>query len=329
MLHLHPDFSFPSEHLLLVAVSGGADSIALTQLLLHHGYTNLHLCHLNHQLRGVDADEDQRFVEKFAQKHDLPITAQKLDAQSYATKNQLSIEVAARQLRHQFYAQICSHLSPTTHLPILLGHHADDVAETALLNLVRGSAGLKGISYTSSLPVTEAETKSTSYLTLYRPLLHLRKQTLISYLKDMGQAWCEDATNKDNFTPRNQLRNDILPQLDQLLNRDAAQNILKAVQHQQELQDAIHLQFSLNDYLDPQGRLYLPALKSLPKAFQKHIIHQYLTQQHISNITQDLIQQAYEILNSTTPPSSLNLAKNKKLIRRQQRGFITSLPSAE
>ena len=325
MLDLHPDFSPRSDQPLIVAVSGGADSIALAKLLLHHGYTHLHLCHLNHQLRGSEADGDQAFVEAFAKENNLLITTQNRDALAYAQQHQLSIEVAARQLRHQFYAQVCTSFALETAPPILLGHHADDVAETALLNLVRGSAGLKGISFSSSLLVPEHETTPATKLSIYRPLLPLRKNKLTEYLQEIKQTWREDATNLENFTPRNQLRNKILPQLDQLLNRDATQNLLKAVDHQKELQDAVNQQFPLAHYLDPQGRLYLPSLKTLPIAFQKHLIHQYLKQQNVSNITQEVIQQAYEVLNSTTPPSSLNLAKNKKLLRRQQRAFTETI----
>ncbi len=312
---LHPQFDFDKETPFLIGVSGGSDSIALASLLMAHGYQNLTLIHINHSLRGADSLADQLFCEQFAQTKGLKFEAYKYDVAKIAEEENLSIEVAARKSRHDAFAQASK--KRATHAT-LVGHHQDDLVETTLLNLARGSAGLKGIPFTSTIEVPSQQTS----LQLIRPILHLTKSDLQTYLKSINQNWREDTSNEENFTPRNTLRNKIIPQLNDLLNRDASSNIARAAQTQSELQDALDEAYPLSDFLDPQGRLFLPKFNPLPLAFRKHLLKHFFQKEKISNISHRQIQEACEVLASSTSPASVNLSKNNRISRRQQRGFI-------
>src|SRR5205807_203087 len=132
---------FPPAGRYLAGVSGGRDSVALLQWLLERGYKNLIVCHLNHQLRGRSSDADARFVEKLAAQSDAELELGSRNVRELAAKQKISIEAAAREARYRFLGQVAKQRSAET---IFLGHHADDLVETFLINLFRGSgtAGL-------------------------------------------------------------------------------------------------------------------------------------------------------------------------------------------
>jgi tRNA(Ile)-lysidine synthase len=126
--------AFPPTHRYLVGVSGGRDSIALLHSLVDLDCKNLVVCHLNHQLRGKSSEADARFVEKLAGQLDLDLFVGTADVSILAKKNKLSIETAARAARYAFFAKVAKREKCKT---IFLGHHADDLVETFLINLFR------------------------------------------------------------------------------------------------------------------------------------------------------------------------------------------------
>lgn len=192
----------PSGARVLVGLSGGSDSVALTRLLLdlaeHGDFTVAGLAHLNHQLRA-SAERDESFCRHFAQRLGLPIVVEAMDVRAYAQAHALSIEDAARRLRYAFLERVAADIGADR---IAVGHTQDDQAETFLLKLMRG-AGLTGLA--GIYPRRGA---------VIRPLLDVTDADLQAYLASQGEQWVEDETNDDLDNPRNRVRHLILPELD-------------------------------------------------------------------------------------------------------------------
>jgi tRNA(Ile)-lysidine synthase len=187
---------------LLVGLSGGSDSVALTHLLRelaeHGAYTLVTLAHLNHRLRP-SAARDEAFCRQFAERLGLRIVVEAADVQSFAQENRLSLEDAARRVRYDFLEGVAAREGATR---IAVGHTQDDQAETLLLKLMRG-AGLTGLAGIHPRRGT-----------VIRPLLDVTRGELRAYLRVRGEGWVEDETNEDLDNPRNRIRHRILPELD-------------------------------------------------------------------------------------------------------------------
>ncbi|HYL62932.1 MAG TPA: tRNA lysidine(34) synthetase TilS [Candidatus Methylomirabilis sp.] len=186
-----------------VAVSGGADSVALLLLLLELreelGIV-LSVAHLNHKLRGRAADADERFVAGLAAKCGLEFFCEQVDVAAKARGAKANLEDAARRTRNEFFARLVA--QEKVHR-VAVAHTADDQAETVLAHILRGTglAGLGGIH-----PATES---------VIRPLLHVRRAELRAYLRGKKQKWREDATNQDTSRMRARIRRKLLPVLEQ------------------------------------------------------------------------------------------------------------------
>ena len=197
-----------------MAVSGGADSVALLRLLAElrkeFGIV-LSVVHLNHQLRGAESEGDERFVSDLAAQLKLPFHVSRTNAADYAKEKRISLEAAGRQLRYDFFFELV-HGGKVNR--IATAHTLDDQAETVLLKLVRGagSRGLAGIY--PSLPVPGVSDGAA----IVRPLLGIRRLELEEYLKSIGQDWREDSSNRDLRHARNRVRHGILPRLERYLN---------------------------------------------------------------------------------------------------------------
>jgi tRNA(Ile)-lysidine synthase len=196
-----------------VAVSGGADSVALLRLLLElRGEVGLipSVVHFNHSLRGKESDEDEQFVAELARTHKLDSYCESGDVRRYGADKRLSLETAARELRYTFFREL---LNNGTLCRIATGHTLDDQAETVLLRIVRGagSRGLAGIY--PKLVVAGSERGA-----IVRPLLGTRREALEAHLRSLGQLWREDSSNRDLRHARNRVRHGILPCLAANLN---------------------------------------------------------------------------------------------------------------
>src|SRR6266508_5450194 len=155
---------FPPDARYLIGVSGGRDSVALLHWLIDLGYKKLIVCHLNHQLRGRASDADARFVEKLAKKYQVDFELGAGNVRALAKKKKMSIETAAREARYSFFAKAAKRRRCHT---IFLAHHADDLVETFLFNLIRG-AGLTGLAAMRDVSTRRVEGVN---LTVVRPLL--------------------------------------------------------------------------------------------------------------------------------------------------------------
>lgn len=190
----------------LLAVSGGVDSMTMADLFQHSALRlPLAVAHVNFQLRGADSDGDEALVAAWCGAHDVPFFRQEADAAAYAADHGLSVEMAARELRYSWFAQLCREQG-FTHLAV--AHNLDDSAETLLLHLLRGT-GMRGMSgIRASVPLPGAED-----VTLIRPLLNFSRREIEAHAVRAGVEFRIDATNADISIPRNRIRHEVFPEL--------------------------------------------------------------------------------------------------------------------
>jgi tRNA(Ile)-lysidine synthase len=188
---------------LVVALSGGADSVFLLDLLTRLPGYSLHLiaAHLNHALRGAESDADEEFCRELASRYAIPYESRRVDVAKMAADFRLNLEDAGRRARIEFLDEVRSRYGAAA---VTLAHHADDQAETVLMRLLRGSGttGLSGMAYRNRR----------GYL---RPLLDISRADIERYLLSRGLGWREDASNSDTAYLRNRIRHQLLPLLEE------------------------------------------------------------------------------------------------------------------
>lgn len=239
---------------LLLAVSGGVDSVVLCELCKQAGY-NFSIAHCNFQLRGEESERDKLFVKNLANKYGVEFFVKDFDTEKYAEENKLSIQEAARNLRYDWFHEIVnSQLStghgqmqnPIHHLPtgqtdspfaihyVLTAHHADDSIETLLMNFCRGT-GLYGL---SGIPV------SSPYAKVRRPLLSFWKEELIEFAKQNKLDYVEDSSNKSSKYTRNLFRNEIIPMISKVYPQ-VKENLMNNIERFKEIRKLYTI--SVND----------------------------------------------------------------------------------
>ena len=184
----------------LVALSGGADSVALLRVLDALGY-QCECAHCNFHLRGEESNRDEAFVQQLCQKFDIPLHVTHFDTTDYAHTKRISIEMAARELRYQWFETLRQSIGASV---IAVAHHRDDSVETFLLNLIRGTGinGLKGIAPKNGYVV--------------RPLLQESRENILDYLQHLNQEYVTDSTNLQDEYMRNKIRLNLLPLMKEL-----------------------------------------------------------------------------------------------------------------
>jgi len=217
--HIEDRFPEMREQPFLLACSGGVDSVVLTHLLKDLKF-QFELAHCNFKLRGKESEQDAEFVSRLAQELSLKIHVKDFNTCKYAITNKLSIQEAARQLRYTWFKEILG--KRKLHF-VVTAHHADDVLETFLINLTRGS-GLEGL---TGIPARTPWIR--------RPLLEFSGAEIRSYAKEAGLHWREDASNTEEKYLRNRLRQKVIPDLKQsdprfLVNFEKSLRFLKGSQ---------------------------------------------------------------------------------------------------
>lgn len=205
---------FSSEDKILVALSGGADSVALLRLLLALGYT-CEAAHCNFHLRAAESDRDESFVRQLCKNFQVQLHVIHFETEKEAVERHISIEMAARELRYAWFENLRKECGANV---IAVAHHQDDSVETLLLNLIRGTGinGLRGIQPQNG--------------NIVRPLLCLDRKEIIDYLQNIKQDYVTDSTNLQDEYTRNKIRLNLLP-LMQEINPSAKESILKTSQH--------------------------------------------------------------------------------------------------
>jgi tRNA(Ile)-lysidine synthase len=278
----------------LVGVSGGRDSVCLLHALIDLGYQDLIVCHVNHGLRGKESDRDATFVKNLAARLRLTLDRVEVDVAGYAAAEKLSLETAARAIRLQFFAA-CAEEHGTRQL--FLAHHADDQAETVLLNVLRGT-GLAGIA--AMQPTVELQ----NGLHLLRPMLSIRRDEIGLWAKQNRIRWREDSSNADPTHTRNRIRLQAMPLLREVMDRDVAPALTRLATIAQrddeclaEWADAALARALTEDRLS----LSIAELKDQHSAIQHRVILSWLRERSVPAITAAHLQDVLALLHQRSP----------------------------
>ena len=311
----------PGRHV-LVAVSGGSDSVALACALSSLGRKyriKITLAHLNHRIRGRAADEDARFVKRLADRLRVGCVQRRIDVPRMARGKGISLEMAARDARYGFFRQA---MRATGADCLATGHTSDDQAETVLLRLVRGTGpqGLGGIAY-------KAERQG---MQIIRPLLDVTHAQVIEYLRKNKTSWREDASNRDRQFLRNRIRLEILPLLEKRLNpgvRNALVRFAKVFSEEHRWMDGQardHLAHRLRS--KTRKRISLSGIKHLPLALQRRIVLRWLVLNDVDpeRINFEAIESVVNLMTSSKGTGSVALGDGWSVVRKYKVAELTA-----
>ena len=212
----------------LVALSGGPDSVALLRMLIDKGH-KVEAAHCNFHLRGKESNRDEAFCKTLCEKLGVKLHIAHFDTKEFAKLRGISIEMAARDLRYRWFAQLAQ---DTNAAGVCVAHHSDDQVETILLNMLRGTGlkGLLGMRHRNGIFV--------------RPLLNMSRQDILAYLKRIGQDYVTDSTNLEDDVQRNKLRLDVIPMLE-TVTPAAKQNILRMADNLGDIEKVVEQSLSV------------------------------------------------------------------------------------
>jgi tRNA(Ile)-lysidine synthase len=305
--------SLPRDGRYLVGVSGGRDSVALLHWLLSVGYKRLVVCHLNHKLRGRSSDADARFVQRLVDYHRLPFAVESVDVGAFAAKQKQSLETAARAARYDFFAATAQKRRCDT---IFLGHNADDLVETFLMNLFRGS----GTSGRSAMREVSQHRIRTRALTVVRPFLRVWRRQIDDYVRAAKLKFREDKTNRSLRPVRNRVRHRIIPLIEKELGRDVRATIwrsaLIAADEEAWLADAFP------ELTGNAKSLPVRSLREMPTAQQRRVIQTWLKARQIGDISFELIERIRGLLDVASGPAKTNLPGDRHVRRRTGQLFV-------
>ncbi|WP_457643044.1 tRNA lysidine(34) synthetase TilS [Persephonella sp.] len=300
------------EDRILVAFSGGVDSVVLTHLFLkfkdHLKISSVGIAHFNHMLRGKEAEEDSRFAQEFAVKNGIPFYYGEEDVKKYAEENSLSVEEAGRSLRYRFLNRI---LKQNSYSKLATGHHLSDLIETMLLWFIQGNKrGIKGFK-----PKEDQ---------IVRPLYYLKKEEIISYADRCRLEYRTDTTNFSTEILRNRLRIEIIPQLKKI-NRSLEESMLLEslfLQMDEDFLDREADRFSqkfLKNYIE------LKELKKLPDALVYRVLTEWVYRNTGVHPSYRKLLEIMKIIKKTGE-KELNIGKGFILIKSYDRLIITEKP---
>ena len=253
-----------TDDLLLVALSGGADSVCLLLGLRVLGY-NVEALHCNFELRGAESDADEAFCRRTCRANAIPLSVRHFRTKSYAQRRGLSIEMAARQLRYEWFREMQESRSAAA---VCVAHHRDDNIETMLLNLVRGT-GLRG------LAGMQADSMQGG-LRILRPLLSVSRQEIEAWLESRGQSWVTDSTNlQEDAALRNRLRLDVIPQL-YIMNARVRETLQADIQRFAEAEKLYEkaVRLELQELVSADGSMAISSLQS--SLAPRTLLHEWL-----------------------------------------------------
>lgn len=297
---------------LLVALSGGADSVCLLLALHELGYPVTAL-HCNFQLRGTESDADEAFCRRLCRAHDIPLHVRHFRTQSYARRQGISTEMAARDLRYEWF---CEQVPQLQAQAVCVAHHRDDSTETLLLNLIRGT-GIHGL--TGMKP----ERRLADGTLLLRPLLALSRQDIEQWLQQREQTWVTDSTNlHPEAAQRNRIRLELLPLMEQLnpsMRQSLTQTAARLAEAEALYAQAVEVNrtrvMPVPDTIDVAALLSTPAPRTM--------LHELLTP---SGFTPDQVQDIFDHLDGQ--PGHLWLSPSHRLLRDRGRLLLQPMKEA-
>lgn len=290
---------FQPKDKLLLAVSGGVDSVVLYELCKQAGYDFV-IAHCNFQLRGGESERDEQFVRELAKKYNVEIFVEKYDTEKYAEKNKLSIQVAARELRYEWFNSLIKEKQINW---ILTAHHANDNIETLLMNFFKGT-GINGLR--SILP---------KHTKIIRPLLFAKKEELLEFAKEHALKYVEDSSNVSDKYTRNYFRNQLIPSIQKVFPQ-AEDNLLGNIERFKDIETLYQQSILLHKkkLLEKKGEeVHIPVLKLLKSESLTTIIYEIIKD---FGFTSNQIDEVIKLLNSDSgkyiQSSSHRIIKNRK-----------------
>jgi tRNA(Ile)-lysidine synthase len=271
------------------------------------------VCHLNHRLRGRSAAADAKFVEKLAIKYDVDFELGSADVRALAAKKKISLETAARMARYSFFARIAKRRRGHT---IFLGHHADDLVETFLLNLFRG-AGTGGLSAMREISKRNIDDID---LCVVRPLLAVWRAEIDRYVHQNRLKFREDISNRDLYPLRNRIRRRVIPYLEKTIGRNIRQNIWRTAAIMAEEEN--FFETLLPEKLSNVAALAVKPLRKMSLAVQRRMLHKWLRSGKVPDLTFDLVERVRGLLDLTQRAAKTNLPRNRHVRRRAGKIFM-------
>ena len=303
----------PSQSCLLVAVSGGPDSVCLLHILVKlmgELGIRLHVAHLNHQLRGAESEADAQYVSNLARRLGIPATIEQRDVKGYQKHERISLEEAAREVRYTFLAQVAKAIGASR---VAVGHTTDDHIETILMHLVRGTGtrGLRGLQ-----PHAEWQSSENS-LTIIRPLLQVSREETASYCHEHKLMPRIDASNLSLSPLRNRIRHQLLPLL-KSYNPQVTEALLRTAEIASDDlafidKEGIQLWDEIAQRQEKTIILDKKRLLELPSALKRHLLRMSI-EKLLGNVKDIEMRHIEEITSALTKPAGKRLSLPEGLI---------------
>jgi tRNA(Ile)-lysidine synthase len=297
---------YPKDALALIGVSGGIDSCVLLYLLTMLGFDKLIVCHLNHNLRGIESEQDSLFVAGICRKLDLPFYTETLEELPRTG----SPETAARAARFDFFARAARRFGTSS---LFLAHHADDQIETFLFNLFRGTGSFENAAIKAESTALIGEQK----LIVLRPLLHVGKEQLREFAAAYHLESREDVTNSNREMTRNRIRHDLIPEIERLIDRPIRATLLRTIELAEKEAEFVRAHVPAFH----TEELPVRELRQLPVAIQRRAIHGWLRSNQIEDFGFEEVEAVRSLLNSEKV-AKINLPRNVFCRRRAGRVFL-------
>lgn len=306
-----------------VGVSGGVDSIVLLDIMHHIAPSlkmDLTVVHVHHGLRGSEADGDAEFVRSMCAERNIECVVERVDVVRYADEHRCGIEAAARALRYEVFERIATERGAPF---IVVGHTADDVAETMLMHLARGS-GVEGLSaHRQTRPLTEN-------ITIVRPLLGVQRSDILEHARMHGLSWREDTSNTDPSFLRNMVRNEIMPSMRSTFGKDVALRMALSSDLMHDASCMIHdvVEEHLASFatFDEITSIIVEGLAALPQYYHRHIIREFLTRGMGQPPSYTDVQRVLDLMHAETG-SYASLSGNYTALR--ERSSINVAPGTQ
>lgn len=303
---------------MVVGVSGGVDSMVLLHLLRDLSGERggrLVVAHLNHGLRGEEANRDARFVAETARKWNLACVTGREDIETQARQAKQSIQVAARDARYRFFEEVMRRYKAQW---LALGHNADDVAETVMMRFLRGASveGLRGI------PMEHGRT--------IRPLLPFRREAILTYARAHGVPFVEDSTNRKTAYLRNRVRHALIPAIEREYQPAFARHLVRYAKYFNEIHEYLSevCERVRDDILDDEGRISLDLFRSLPVAVQRVFLERFLLEGGWIDapVSFDQLDKILAFAGSSAGTRRMRAGKQGWLVREYDRLYVTQDP---
>ncbi|MBU6159207.1 MAG: tRNA lysidine(34) synthetase TilS [Bacteroidetes bacterium] len=311
--HLQEKNLFRKEDLLIIALSGGVDSIVLVHLCHQLNYSVI-IAHCNFQLRGEESNRDEEFVARFASEYKLPIHVRRFETEKEAAVRKLSIQETARVLRYEWLHQLAGELTVTLQKKcfILTAHHADDQTETILMHFFRGT-GLKGL---TGIPEKNG--------IIIRPLLPFFKSEILDYAKLNAVSSIEDSSNLSSKYTRNLFRNEIIPLLEQAY-PTVKQNLLDNIRRFSAIEPLYFrsVQDTIKRITNKKGKEIYVSIRAIQLHNNDALLYELI---HPYGFTELQIQELRKLLNAASGSYMVAPHTGNRIIRHRRHLIIAPPP---